>query len=174
MTMSGGHRDASGGGGARVRADVVECHVVRGSGRGAEVLRLCRARSPLLGTWQPVLGHCEPGEGSLACVTRELREEIGLDVRESRACDGLYAIEQVRPFYVWEIDSVVLGPRFAALVRDGFEPALNDEHSAHRWVALRDAGASAFWPGQEATIAEIVRTILDPDSPARDALRVRF
>jgi 8-oxo-dGTP pyrophosphatase MutT (NUDIX family) len=107
-------------------------------------------------------------------VIRELREEIGLDVRDSLVCDGLYAIEQVRPFYVWEIDSVVLGPRFVALVHDGFEPALNDEHSGHKWIALRDAGASAFWPGQKATIAEIQRTILDPESPARDALRVRF
>jgi 8-oxo-dGTP pyrophosphatase MutT (NUDIX family) len=121
-----------------------------------------------------VLGHCEPAEGSVACVIRELREEIGLDVRDSAVCDGLYAIEQVRPFYVWEIDSVVLGPRFAALVREGFEPTLNNEHSAHRWVALRDAGASAFWPGQEATIAEIERTILNAQSPARAALRVRL
>ncbi len=172
MTGSG-HRDASGGG-AKIRADVVECHVVRGAGSSAEVLQLRRARTPLLGTWQPVLGHCEAGEGSVGCVVRELREEIGLDVVDTRVCEGLYAIEQVRPFYVWEIDSVVLGPRFVALVRPGFEPALNAEHSELRWIALRDAAERAHWPGQRDTIAEIARSILDAASPARDALRVRF
>ncbi len=173
MTPDGDHRDASGGG-ARIRADVVECHVVRGDGASAEALQLCRARSPLAGTWQPVLGHCEAAEGSVACVVRELREEIGLDVRDAAVCEGLYAIEQVRPFYVWEIDSVVLGPRFVALVRSGFEPTLNEEHTGSRWIALREAADAAYWPGQRETIAEINRSLLDAASPARDALRVRF
>ncbi len=172
MTNSG-HRDASGGG-AKIRADVVECHVVRGDGSSAEMLQLCRARSPLMGTWQPVLGHCEAGEGSVACVVRELGEEIGLEVRDAAVCDGLFAIEQVRPFYVWEIDSVVLGPRFVAIVRHDFQPALNAEHAECRWVPLRDACDQAHWAGQRDTIAEIERTILDAASLAREALRVRF
>lgn len=163
-----GYREESGGG-ARVRADVVECHVVRVRDGAAEFLQLLRAREPLRETWQPVLGHCEPGEGSVACAVRELREEIGLDPSDDRVCEGLFALEQVRPFYVWAIDAVVLGPRFAAVVRERFRPVLNNEHTAHRWTR----GEGLFWHGQREAAREIELCLLDPASPAREALRVR-
>lgn len=170
--MNEGYREAAEGGGASVRADVVECHVARRVEGAWEFLLVRRAKEPLRGTWQPVLGHCERGEGSVACVVRELREEIGLDVRDASACEGLYALEQVRPFYVWRIDAVVLGPRFVVVVRDGFEPALNGEHDAHRWVSLRDGAREAHWPGQRDALGEIEWLLGESGGPARASLRV--
>ncbi len=169
---SEGYREAAEAGGAKIRADVVECHVLRRVGDDWEFLLLRRTKAPLEGTWQPVLGHCERGEGSVACVVRELREEIGLDARDGARCDGMYALEQVRPFYVWRIDAVVLGPRFAAVVRDGFEPVLNGEHDGHRWVLLSDAVREAHWPGQRDALAEIRWLLSDEGRSARDSLRV--
>ena len=115
-----GYRPERGGAGASIRADIVEAHVFRVSAAGViEFLQIRRTREPLRGTWQPVLGHCEPGERSAACAARELREEIGLDVRAA-VCEGLFALEQVHPFSVAPIDAVVCGPRFAARVGASF------------------------------------------------------
>jgi 8-oxo-dGTP pyrophosphatase MutT (NUDIX family) len=172
--MSDGYRDAAQGGGARVRADVVECHVVRRIGGGLEVLSLRRTREPLRGTWQPVFGHCEQDEGSVACVVRELREEIGLEVSGGGGCEGLFALEQVRPFYVWRLDAVVLGPRFVVVVNDGFEPTLNGEHDAARWMSMGEASRDAHWPGQRDALAEIAWLLSDAGMSARETLRVRF
>lgn len=171
--MSEGYRDAAPGGGASIRADVVECHVVRRAAEGLEVLFLRRTREPLGGTWQPVLGHCEKNEGSIACVVRELREEIGLDVSDADACDGLFALEQVRPFYVWRLDAVVLGPRFVVVTGAGFEPNLNGEHDAARWVSMREASRDAHWPGQREALAEIAWLLGDCAEGVRRTLRVR-
>jgi len=171
--MSDGYRDEAARAGAAVRADIVECHVVRPrAGNGWEFVQVLRAREPLRGTWQPVLGHCEAGEGAVACVVRELREEIGLDVDDPSACEGLFALEQVRPFYLWRIDAVVLGPRFVAVVRPSFEARLNEESVSSRWVAFEGGEGAAFWPGQREALRDIARDLLDPSSPSREALRV--
>ena len=171
--MPDAYRDPAPGGGARVRADIVECHVVRRGVVGLEVLFLRRTREPLRGTWQPVLGHCERDEGSVACVLRELREEVGLDACDAQVCEGLLALEQVRPFYVWRLDAVVLGPRFVVVVGDGFEPALNSEHDAARWTRIDDAAPMAHWPGQRDALGEIAWLLSDSGAAAREGLRVR-
>ena len=36
------------------------------------------ARTPMRGTWQPVMGHIEPGERARDTAVRELHEELGL------------------------------------------------------------------------------------------------
>lgn len=166
------YRQVRPGAGASIRADIVEVHIFRVlEGAGVEFLQLRRTREPMRGTWHPVLGHCEAGERSAACAIRELREEVGLDVR-SAACEGLYALEQVHPFYVAPIDAVVCGPRFAARVTVEFGPRLNDEHDASRWISAGDADHACMWPGQRLACAEIVRELVDPRSLSREALRV--
>lgn len=142
----------------RVRADIIELYVIRGS---TEVLQLRRVQQPLAGTWQPMMGHAEAGESAVDGARREAREELGLelgpDLRES-ACSGWWQLETVQPYYIARVDTVVLSPRFVARVGDDWRPVLNDEHDAWRWSPLH--AAEWMWPGQRQACAEIARLIL--------------
>lgn len=160
-------------GGPRVRTDIVDVYIFRrpvDHAGPAEFLQLFRASEPLARTWHPIMGHVEPGETAVETAVRELREEVGLQL-EGPEFQGLWALEQVHPFYIAEIDSIVMSPRFVARVGPQWEPRLNDEHTAHRWVTEPQ---SFMWPGQKRAIAEILREIVDARSLARDALRVRI
>lgn len=179
MSDAGGYRDASVGG-ARVRADIVEVHVVRGGdgggneggnvwGDGYVFLQVLRAHEPLAGTWHPVMGHVEAGERAWETALRELEEELGLS-RDDPALLGVYALEQVHPFYLAALDCVVLSPRFVAVVGKGWEPVLNEEHSAHRWVDEQDAAGVTMWAGQKRVIEEIRQEILRAGSLSRQRL----
>lgn len=174
----GGYRRDPAGAGSRIRADIVEVHVVRRAAEdgGWEVLQVQRAGRPLEGTWQPVMGHMEPGETAVKAAVRELREEVGLDVAGAPGPTvGVWALEQVHPFYVAAIDCVVLSPRLMVLVVREWAPRLNAEHRAYRWVcaeeAARSGGQGCVWPGQRAAVREIV-DLLREGNPARELLRV--
>jgi 8-oxo-dGTP pyrophosphatase MutT (NUDIX family) len=177
-----GFRVDAGPRGCAVRADVIDVYVLRRASRvdvpgalaGAELLQLRRAKDPLRATWQPVMGHIEAGERATQAAARELREEVGLDVVSglaSGAVAGFWALEQVWPFYIAAIDCVVLSPRFVVEVAPSWEPTLNPEHDAHRWVRLDDAERHFMWPGQLHAIREI-EGLLAPSSLRREALRV--
>lgn len=155
-------------GGPRLRSDIVEVYVFRKAGPHVEFLQLHRTTDPLKGTWQPIMGHVEQGETAVRAAVRELAEEVSLWTGDE-ALVGIWALEQVHPYYVAAVDAIVLGPRFAAEVRPGWEPKLNPEHAAARWV--RDASAF-LWPGQRRAAEELLSDIADHASPTRHLLRV--
>lgn len=157
-------------GGPVVRTDIVDVYLFRDAGAagGIELLQLLRVGEPLGGTWQPIMGHIEPGEAAPATALRELREEVGLE-KDDPSVLGIWALEQVHPFYLAALDCIVMSPRFGVLVRSGWEPVLNAEHSAFRWTA-RDE--DFMWPGQRGSIEEIRRYLAVP-SDARERLRIR-
>jgi 8-oxo-dGTP pyrophosphatase MutT (NUDIX family) len=187
-------------GGPRIRSDVIDVYIFQRSARppaklavastpprssmdselgsssrsGPQVylLQLLRAGAPLANTWHPVMGHVEAGETAAACAWRELREELGLGSADEGLL-GLWALEQVHPFFIAELDAVVLSPRFAAEVAPGWVPTLNAEHSDFRWVAAGDAGKLFMWPGQHAACREIVDHLLPESSLMRDQLRIQ-
>ena len=171
-------------GGPPVRTDIVEAFVFRRPAPGAdavEILQLLRAGDPMRATWQPVMGHVERGEGTVRTVVRELREEVGLEARDGApGFLGLWAFERVRPYFLAELDCVVMSPRFGAEVAAGWEPTLNEEHTDARWVGApfhagqAPAEAMFMWPGQREAIGELLSSIVPASSPARDALRVRL
>ncbi|MFN7020657.1 MAG: NUDIX domain-containing protein [Phycisphaerales bacterium] len=194
-TNPSGHR-LTPAGGPRLRTDVVDVYIYQRSSRppaglvhaapparssmdsdsaGASsparervyFLQLLRAGPPLANTWHPVMGHVESGETAVACALRELREEVGL----TRPL-ALHALEQVHPFFIAELDSIVLSPRFAAEVAPGWEPALDAEHTAFRWVAAGDAPSMFVWPGQLAACREVLDWVLPAGSLMRDIIRV--
>ncbi len=172
-------------GGPRVRADVVDLYVFRsavagtGSGGGAggiELLQLLRAKAPMDETWQPVMGHVEPGERAWETAVREAHEEIGLDLA-APPCLGFWALEQVYPYYLPTLDCIVMSPRFVAEVDSGWSPTLNDEHTDHRWIAApKHAGRPAqdhfMWPGQKRAVQELLSEIATAGSAAREHLRI--
>ncbi len=158
-------------GGPAIRADVVDVYLFRAARAAPEFLQLLRAKAPLDSTWQPVMGHCEPGETAVAAAAREMREEVGLSPGDAGFL-GAYAMEQVHPFFLASINAVVLSPRFAVEVDRAWTPRLNHEHSAHRWVTAGDADRAFMWPGQRATIREILSEIVNPGSLSRERLRL--
>lgn len=142
--------------GPRVRTDIVEVFVVR----GAELLLLRRAQAPMLGTWQPVLGHAEVGETAVETARRELCEETGL--ASGAGLDSLVALERVCPYFLPDDDAVVLSPRFVARAACDWEPRLCDEHDAARWTPGSEAATSLCWPSQRETWQEVLeRRLID-------------
>lgn len=159
--------------GPRVRTDIVDVYLfARPPQQDGTVsfLQLQRAEEPLAGTWHPVMGHVEPNESAVQCALRELAEEVGL-TPSSPDLIGLWALEQVHPFYVASMDAVVMSPRFAAEVRFGWMPNPDSEHSAYRWVRTDDANLF-MWPGQRETVLEILDSLLPDNSPNREFLRI--
>ncbi|MBC7833672.1 MAG: NUDIX domain-containing protein [Phycisphaerales bacterium] len=171
-----GYRAAPAGG-PRLRADVVDVYVfrrVQGPGtfdEAIEFLQLLRNDEPLKGTWHPVMGHIEHEETAPQCAVRELSEELGLRFGAPDLL-GFWALEQVHPFYIAAIDSIVLSPRFAVEVSREFRPVLDVDHAAHRWVGASEAWRRFMWPGQIATVREIIDHLLRPGSLAKQWLRL--
>lgn len=169
-------------GGPRLRSDIIDVYIFRrvgpsASSRDVQVLQLLRTSDPLAGTWHPVMGHVEAGETATDTAVRELAEEVGL-ASDSRDVLGFFALEQTYPFFVAEIDCIVVSPRFAVEVRAGWEPRLNDEHSEARWIGApfhggQPAGDFFLWPGQRMCIADLMRDIVPVDALTRERLRVR-
>ncbi len=154
--------------GPALRTDLVDVYVFRRGaalGGDVELLQLRRTRPPAAGTWHPVMGHVENGEAAIATAIREAREETGAD---RAAIVGFWALEQVHPFFVPELDAILLSPRFAIEVARDWRPRLDAEHDAWRWVR---GPAWFLWPGQRRAVEEIRRTIV-PAGATADALRL--
>ncbi len=127
----------------------------------------------MLGDWHPIIGHIEGGESAVDCARRELAEEVSLIAGDS-AWLGFWQLEQVHPYYIAEIDAIVLSPRFAARVTPGWTPRLNHEHDDARWVGFEAAREMFVWPGQKAACSEIAVEIARVGSLAGDRLRLEM
>ncbi|TVQ76057.1 MAG: NUDIX domain-containing protein [Phycisphaeraceae bacterium] len=168
-------------GGPSVRTDIVDAYIFRrprdaSTARVIELLQLRRARAPLADTWQPIMGHIEKNETAHQTILREIGEEVGLQPTDP-AFLGAWALEQVHPFYLAALDCIVMSPRFAIEVAHDWEPRLNAEHTAHRWIgAPLHAGLSALefflWPGQRGAVEELLSSIVPRDAPARAHLKL--
>lgn len=158
----------------RIRADIVDVYVFRRGSGEVEFLQLLRAHEAggaLGGTWQPVMGHIEGDETAAACAWRELEEEVGL-AKGDAALLGVWALEQVHPYFLAGKDVIVLSPRFAAEVGKEWRPRLNAEHSDWRWVRAGDVARMFMWPGQGAAIAEILGWLLREGALGAEGTRI--
>ncbi len=181
MSEASGYRPQPAGG-VKMRSDVVDVYVFRAVAGGADVrqpvvveseqtgegpqvagvefLQLLRVGAPLAGTWQPVMGHIEAGETAVEAAVREMDEELGL--MPDAGLVALWALEQVHPFYIAEIDSIVMSPRLVAQVAVEWTPRLNDEHSDARWVAWPEVWRRFMWPGRSLPAARSSSTCFGP------------
>ena len=160
-----------------LRTDIVDLYLARrpltpGGPVGLELLQLRRSKAPLLGSWQPIMGHIEPGETALQAATREAAEEVGLALAGPHT-RGLWQLEQTFPFFIAATDTLMISPRFVALLAPDWQPTLNHEHDAHRWVNAADAQRHFTWPGQLHALREI-ELILSPGSLQGEHLRIQL
>ncbi len=142
-----------------LRTDILDAYLFRASPRGIQFLQLLRSQPPLAGSWQPVMGHINPGETAVAAAIREIAEETALNVRH-KDCLGFWALESVHPFFLPGPDAIILSPCFAAHAPADWSPTLNEEHSSHRWILEHDLDANFMWPGQRAACREVISLAL--------------
>jgi 8-oxo-dGTP pyrophosphatase MutT (NUDIX family) len=171
--------------GPKVRTDVVDVYIFRRIEGYTEFLQMRRVGDPLHGTWQPIMGHIHAGETATDTAIRELAEEAGINIGDAitlqspkegeidASIKGLWALEQVHPFYLAKSNEIMMSPRFACEVGPGWSPRLNEEHDAVRWIETGDVPWAFMWPGQMHAIDEILRCIVPEESITREHLRVR-
>ena len=117
---------------------VVAAAVIERAGRFLVTRRL--AGRHLEGLWEFPGGKCHVGETLDACVRRELREELDVDVRVGREC---FATAHEYPDRRIELHF------FVCDLLGEPAPQLGQEM---QWVAREDLGALGFPPADEAFI----------------------
>jgi 8-oxo-dGTP pyrophosphatase MutT (NUDIX family) len=93
-------------------------------------------------------------------AVRELREETGLCATQTTV--ELYQLDGVHPFYMASREAIYLCPCFFVVVDAGWSPVLNAEHDDWRWVPLAQAASVTVWPGQRASVTELIEVLGGP------------
>lgn len=112
--------------------------------REKDILLIARNRPPSEGLWTFPGGRLEPGETPEQCATRELKEEMGLDV---------FALRPLRRLTYGEFELQV----FATQAFEGEITPDPVEIRAWRWVAPRDVGRLRTTQGLGDIIASAFR-----------------
>jgi 8-oxo-dGTP pyrophosphatase MutT (NUDIX family) len=118
--------------------------------RGRGEILVVRRCAELGGYWHTVAGGIEPGEEAESAAARELAEETGLVAQLGRSRFGFaYPLDQEPPErrarYAPGLTQVPV-ECFLVDAPDDWEPTLDWEHDAYRWVRADDAPAALFWP----------------------------
>ncbi len=104
--------------------------------RGGKILLVKRIQEPYKGEWDFVGGFLEEGETPLEALTREVKEELGVEC----------AAEYIKAFpgtYPWKGETYpVLSHAF--LVEIGDDIKLSEENNALEFVPLKDAKSVCF------------------------------
>jgi mutator protein MutT len=135
------------------RVDVAIALIVRD---GHVLICRRRAGSPLEGYWEFPGGKCHPDESPERCVTREVREEVGLSVTIERA---LAVIEHDYPH-----GRVRLHP-FVCRVESGQPRRIACDE--FRWSSAADLATHRFPPANDRLLAEAASWLATPQRPDR-------
>jgi 8-oxo-dGTP pyrophosphatase MutT (NUDIX family) len=153
---------------AQVQIGTVDVFVIRPLASGWRVLALQRrlgTRCP--GAWEPVHGHIDPGEEPEDAALREVGEETGLVV------ERLYNV-RVQPFYLHKTNTLQLAIVFAAFVSEPANVTIAGEHQRSEWLTVDDALVRFAFPGERASLREVVELLATGDAgPVEDVMRVR-
>ena len=130
--------------------------------RGGRILFIRRAEgTPQPGYWAPPSGEIERGETQEATLVREVREEVGLEVRPLRCVRRSVSVSGTHTLYWWLAEltggTLILNPH---------------EASDARWVDGGDfATLAPTFPGDRAFFDALWPTAIDTGSaPPPDAL----
>jgi type II secretory ATPase GspE/PulE/Tfp pilus assembly ATPase PilB-like protein/8-oxo-dGTP pyrophosphatase MutT (NUDIX family) len=145
----------------KIEVGTIDVFVINAAPSGWRVLALQRGLDTRCPTaWEPVHGHIEPDEEPEAAALREVREETGLDV------ERLYVV-RVQPFYLRKRKAVELAVVFAAFVQDS-PVTIAGEHQNYAWLSIDEALQRFAFPGERASLREIVELLSGGDAGAVD------
>ena len=121
---------------------VAACALVDADGR---VLICQRPQGKqLAGLWEFPGGKVEAGETPEAALIRELREELGIEVKQACLAPFVFASHAYDDFHL-------LMPLFLCRRWDGFVRQI--EHAALAWVKPQDMGAFPMPPADEPLVS---------------------
>ena len=150
-----------------IEVGTIDVFVVRPLAAGWRVLALQRGpqtRCP--GAWEPVHGHIEADESPEQAAVRELREETGL------AAERLYVV-RVQPFYLRATRTLQLAVVFAAFVAEPADVMIGNEHVRAEWLDVDAALVRYAFPGERASLREVVELLATGDAgPVDDVMRI--
>jgi 8-oxo-dGTP diphosphatase len=107
---------------------------------------------PLAGLWEFPGGKVEPGERPEETLIRELREELGIDVKEPCLAPLTFASHAYETFHL-------LMPLYVCRRWDGL--AHSREGQALKWVRARDLRSYAMPPADEPLIPFLLDLLVD-------------
>ena len=132
--------------------DIVVVYVMRRHTGPWQTLQLRRRPGGYLAdTWQFAGGKIDPGETAVQAARRELREETGL------AADEMRHLTFVPTFYMPKIDRVTCAAAFCVFAGADWEPTLDVEHTAWRWIGRGEVRGKVMWPTDRQALAEVWR-----------------
>lgn len=105
------------------------------------LLLVRRTAEPGTGSWAVPGGHVEPGETIAEAVTRELREETGLE----GVCGPLIGWSELLPDAPGQLHLVILD--FEVTLLAAAEPVAGADAGAAKWVSLHDVAEVHLAPG---------------------------
>ena len=129
--------------------------IVRRGIDGWELLSARRTEPPVVaGKWEFPGGKIEDGETQEACVLREIKEELGVDVllheRVEGPLHGFWPLTERIAFALW-IVSVV----------DGQSPVILEDHDAIEWLPATDVFRVEWVPADIPLVQRLQGLLLD-------------
>ena len=129
--------------------------IVRRTDAGWELLSARRTEPPVVaGKWEFPGGKIETGETQEACVLREIKEELGIDVilheRVEGPLNGFWPLTERIAFALWLVTIVT-----------GQEPVILEDHDAIEWLPAHDLFRVDWVPADVPLVKLLSSMLLD-------------
>lgn len=109
---------------------------IQHDGHTLMIHRVKRADDIHLGKWNGLGGKFEPGESPEQCVTREVREESGFEIKDPRLCGLLmFPAFKGEDWYI-----------FVFTVKDFSGELIENEEGYLEWIPDAELEALPLWP----------------------------
>ena len=132
---------------------------------GAVLLTSRPDAKPYAGFWEFPGGKIEDGETQEACVLREIKEELGIDVvlheRVEGPLHGFWPLTERIAFALWIVT-----------VMPGQEPEILEDHDAIEWLPAHDL-FRVDWVPADVPLVQRLASLLADDAAMRSVVQRR-